>query len=405
MIPVISRYAMILFAFVVPVVGVLAPKGLVVVLLIAGGAGIVAWASEGRPPLSINRPLVLLLAALALWAALTAAWAFAPLDALALVASLVAIAVAGLGAMSATRLLDAGHRGSVENALTSGMIVGLVAFAVGFVYATTTGDSLWGSFNNEPLTTLKTGAVALGLVAWPAVAAAWRRGRRLVAGIGGLAVYVAGTLVSSSAALLAPLIGLAAFAVIWFLGRRGAWLLAATAVVLVLTTPQNLSSRIFQDSIAGLVTAIPPSMGHRLKIWDFTVEKIDEKPLIGWGMDGSRWIPKNHRRLGPDTEILPLHPHNAFLQVRLELGIPGAVILALLLGAFFVGVVGAIGDRFAGAVMAGATGAYLTVASVSFGIWQNWWVAFAWALGVLTAMVLGPTHTDAGPVPRAGKQT
>jgi len=402
MMTVIGCRALVLSAFAVPVVGVVAPKGIVVVLLIAGAAGIAAWAKEGRPRLPVDRRLILLLAALAVWAAMTAAWAFVPVDALALVAKLVAIAVAGLGVMFAAGRLEAEHRASAENALAVGMIAGLAAFAVGFVYARATGDSLWGSYKTDPLTTLKTGAVVLGLVAWPAAAAAWRRGWRLATGIVGLAVYVAGALVSSGTALVAPLVGLAGFAVVRLWGRRGAWFLAAVSVVAALTAPQVLSSRTFQDTMAGLVAAAPSSASHRLKIWDFVAGKIDEKPLLGWGMDGSRWIPKDHRRLGPETEILPLHPHNAFLQVRVELGVPGAVIFALLLGAFFAGVVGAVGDRFAGAVMAGTASAYLTVASVSYGIWQNWWVAFGWVLAVLTATVLRPPSIDAGSRPQTG---
>ena len=121
----------------------------------------------------------------------------------------------------------------------------------------------------------------------------------------------------------------------------------------------------------------------------FVVEKIDEKPFKGWGMNASRFIPQEDRRLLPNMEIMPLHPHNAFLQVRLELGIPGAALVAILIGLFLAGV-GRVNDRFAGAVIAGAGVSYLTVAALSYGVWQNWWVAFAWALAALTSLALSP---------------
>jgi hypothetical protein len=54
-------------------------------------------------------------------------------------------------------------------------------------------------------------------------------------------------------------------------------------------------------------------------------------------------------------------------------------------------VVGGIGERTCRAFAAGAAGAYLAVAAVSYGMWQNWWVAVAWALAALTAAVLRPT--------------
>jgi O-antigen ligase len=92
--------------------------------------------------------------------------------------------------------------------------------------------------------------------------------------------------------------------------------------------------------------------------------------------------------LAPEVKILPLHPNNAFLQARLELGVPGVFLVAALAALFFTGVVGGVGDRFSAAVMAGSATSYLTVASLSYGAWQNWWVSFAWALAALTALAV-----------------
>jgi O-antigen ligase len=107
-------------------------------------------------------------------------------------------------------------------------------------------------------------------------------------------------------------------------------------------------------------------------------------------MDASRAIPQEDRRLAPNMEIMPLHPHNALLQVRLELGLPGAALVAAILSILFAKVIGGIGDRTARAFAAGAAGAYLAVAAVSYGMWQNWWMATAWALAALMAVVLRP---------------
>ena len=74
------------------------------------------------------------------------------------------------------------------------------------------------------------------------------------------------------------------------------------------------------------------SVGHRLLIWDFAGKRIAERPLLGWGLDASRAIPGGKELIRPDQKRLPLHPHDAALQVWLELGLPGAVLFALLLG-------------------------------------------------------------------------
>ncbi|MDC0033942.1 AIR synthase-related protein, partial [Alphaproteobacteria bacterium] len=80
------------------------------------------------------------------------------------------------------------------------------------------------------------------------------------------------------------------------------------------------------------------STAHRLKIYEFSSRKISQRPLLGWGMDASRSIPGGDKRAkiydcrqnGEITTInlggfVPLHPHNASLQVWLELGAVGAV--------------------------------------------------------------------------------
>ena len=79
-----------------------------------------------------------------------------------------------------------------------------------------------------------------------------------------------------------------------------------------------------------------PSAAHRLLIWDFVVERIAERPLLGWGMEASRTIPGHAaspppallERFGltgpavavwlPVAQMLPLHPHNGALQLRVS---------------------------------------------------------------------------------------
>ena len=91
------------------------------------------------------------------------------------------------------------------------------------------------------------------------------------------------------------------------------------------------------------VERLPTSALHRMLIWDFTAERIAERPLLGWGMEASRTVPggrgqpeaaaldrmrvtdPGQRRwfAEPHVQILPLHPHNGALQLWLELGAVG----------------------------------------------------------------------------------
>lgn len=384
----VSQRLVVLLAFLAPVVGVLASKGMTVLVVVVGMAGLARWAKEEFPWENLNYPLAAALCLLALWSAVTVAWTFHPAKALFLVGRLTVLVAAGAGVLYACARLDGIYRRAAENALLAGIALGLGALAVGFAYAKTTGDSLWTTYFNDPLTTLNNGAVTISLLAWPVFAVLWQRGHKVCFIVSSLAVYGGFSFLASAAALAAPLAGLTAFFVVRFWGRRGALVVGAVVAALILASPQIVSSTLSGERAEEISRELPPSALHRMKIWSFVVEKIEEKPLWGWGMDASRSIPKEARRLGLYTEILPLHPHNAFLQVRLELGIPGAIIAAALAAAFFSIVAGHPAVPWTGAVIAGAGGAYLAVAALSYGVWQNWWVSFAWTLAALTTMVL-----------------
>jgi O-antigen ligase len=68
----------------------------------------------------------------------------------------------------------------------------------------------------------------------------------------------------------------------------------------------------------------------------------------------------------------------------LELGLPGAVILAALLLVITRGVANL--PRVAMAPAVAAFAAAFVFANLSFGIWQNWWIA---ALGLTAVLCLG----------------
>jgi O-antigen ligase len=120
------------------------------------------------------------------------------------------------------------------------------------------------------------------------------------------------------------------------------------------------------------------SWGARVAIWRFAADRILERPLWGWGLDASRAFP-----------AIPLHTHDAAMQLWLELGLPGAALAA----AFFVWLIGRIdkieaGDRPAAAAAAASLSAYLVVGALSFGAWQEWWLALA-ALACATVIAAG----------------
>src|SRR5205814_7090354 len=105
---------------------------------------------------------------------------------------------------------------------------------------------------------------------------------------------------------------------------------------------------VFGIAVAGLPLMFPLSLGfeatcwladhkasaaHRLEIWGFVAERVRQRPVTGWGLDAARRLPGgttpvviHHcdetgrpNGIALSHQPLPLHPHNAVLQVGLEL--------------------------------------------------------------------------------------
>jgi len=150
------------------------------------------------------------------------------------------------------------------------------------------------------------------------------------------------------------------------------------------------------------------SAAHRLEIWSFVAEHIRQRPIAGWGLDAARRLPGGTAQViihhcddadRPDgialsSQTLPLHPHNAILQVWLELGGVG---VALGFGPLVFAIWRAFRNpewrtRPAQAMIAATAAATVSVGLVSFGIWQEWFLSglfIAAAFAVLAARLSG----------------
>jgi hypothetical protein len=132
-----------------------------------------------------------------------------------------------------------------------------------------------------------------------------------------------------------------------------------------------------------------PSSAHRILIWKNTVGHIKQNLILGSGLDTTRALYSAKDRIlydFPSTlsngtaykvlyEPIPLHPHNAVLQIWLELGAVGALIsLGLLLTILYSINRGRLHQTDQAAAL-GLFAATLSLACISFGIWQGWWLS------------------------------
>ena len=227
-------------------------------------------------------------------------------------------------------------------------------------------------------TRLNQASVAFAILVPPVGAVLVCRGRVAYAVM--IAVVTVATIyaLAGTSAKAAVAAGLAMGVLLYLRPARVARAAAVISLVLITTAPLSFARL---ERLPGLTQAADEfkvSAGHRLLIWSFVGDRIAERPIAGWGLDASRAIPGGKDPIRPNETWLPLHPHNAPLQLWLELGVPGAVAFALLVAYAWCSLAAAPWP----ALFAAAAGASLAIALIAsfatYGIWQEWWLGSLW---------------------------
>ncbi|MBO9708911.1 MAG: O-antigen ligase family protein [Caulobacter sp.] len=190
------------------------------------------------------------------------------------------------------------------------------------------------------------------------------------------ALVVSAKIVSSDACLLALIVGLFAWGLVRLAGKTGARILIALVAIPFILAPLAVLVGVETGLVNKLHQLVPPSWDARLNIWTFAADHVQTHPFRGWGLDASRTF----------GDAIPLHTHNAQLQLWLELGAIGAALAGIFFCWMAYGVLRLV-DRSRGeaAAAAGSLVSYLVIGALSFGVWQEWWIA----LGAITLIALG----------------
>ncbi len=193
--------------------------------------------------------------------------------------------------------------------------------------------------------------------------------------VGGLAVSLA--VFKLDAPVLALILAALTFLAVQKFGRAVIWALIAAMILYFAAAPlvAHFATALFRPhELPGQIGK--HSWAERLDIWRFVSGEILQNPIKGWGLDASRAWPND----------IPLHPHDAALQLWLELGALGAALGALFWGWLFTRIAVMVDeDRTMAAAATASAVAYLTIGALSFGVWQEWWLA----VGAVTIVVCG----------------
>lgn len=333
---------------------------------------------------AMRGPIGLALTGFLLWALVSLAWSHRPASSLSMWGELVLPLVCGL-VIAAAALLKPRPAMLRALAITIILACALVAFelASGLSQRIALGIGKQMSFVfNRPIITCI-------MLAAPVVHGLWSRPGaslfdRLLAALTALAVIGCTFASESGAAKLGLLMLIAGWAVTLLLPRLS---LAATMIAFAAT----LAVAPFLGQLAD--RAIPPSVhaeladSHsrdRVNIWLSFGEAIQARPIIGSGFGASAAL-QTHPVAAQVSEPFRLllgvgHPHSAPVQIWVETGLIGAVLIGVAGLAFLVRLrrlpARDLAPRLAVFVAAFA------MASVGHGAWQGWWIAVLAAAAV-----------------------
>ena len=333
----------------------------------------------------VRSPITLLFLALLGWAAISCFWAPGGLASIKVTLEVAGTTLAGMVALLAVPLLNRAERRMLLSALMLGLVVGggLLAFELIFdgpISRVLRKNDLRHGYS---LARFKRGLTILAILVWPA-AYYFQATKGKFAGLAVIACGATLVLLSTSrAAMLGLLVAVLLAAMTLIKWERLAKGILGFVVVAALAGPA-ISGKLWEYLLVkGIYTSpLEDYQLGRLGIWDYAVDLFLQSPIFGWGMDASRYIP-------PDPvnryRHLELHPHNATLQITLELGLPGLIIVC---AGIYMTVRQTLyrADLMQRASAIAMLVSILLVCAVGYGVWQVWWQATAWLAIMLLAL-------------------
>jgi exopolysaccharide production protein ExoQ len=284
-------------------------------------------------------------------------------------------------------------RRAVGRALTAGLVVAIAMLV--FELSTDSGFFRWITGRQDdpdlPLFRYNRGTTALVLLAWPAAAWLWSRGRRSWAIVLAAAAVGAAAYGDSASALVASLLAVVAAAAATL--APAATLAAGLLVTAAFTALAPWLLLNLLGWARPVIDAIPPSVLDRIEIWNHGAKAVLNAPILGHGISAMRHLSVPDPAISGYRHMVkpPTHPHDAALQIWLELGGLGVILFAGLVW-FATRSLSSLASPWRSAAIAASAGVIFT-AMVSYGLWQETWLGII-AMTALAFRVLAPPTGD-----------
>lgn len=133
--------------------------------------------------------------------------------------------------------------------------------------------------------------------------------------------------------------------------------------------------------------------GARLEIWDFVARYALQKPWTGFGIEATRMITDFDTQKLYHAGGTILHPHNMAIQFWIEFGVIGALIGSMFLSA----IIWLMATKLSPAQARIALPSFimaLSIGSMTYGIWQGWWLGALFLSAGFVMMAIRLTGED-----------
>jgi hypothetical protein len=222
-----------------------------------------------------------------------------------------------------------------------------------------------------------------------------------VAGIG-LAVHF------RFAGVLGFVVALLVFGLVRAVGRVAARLVGAAIALWILVAPSVFRAILSAPGFQAKLPGLPESWQERVFIWTRCLELIAENPIFGKGLGFVKFFSRVkgetvtiYRADGPDPWLLKFTDgHSNWINLRLETGLVGALLLAALLLAILCWLTARGRDRLTMALGMGLMAGVATIGTIGLNPIYDWWLTTIWSCILLIAAVtLGIRAPAAGSAP------
>lgn len=393
--PFVHRLLHIVIFLLIPI-AIGAPHMVVWEIIIGGLVGL--YYSRKQSLAELPQPLIAILLMIPLWALVTTFWAEHPVSSLTTSLKVLTLVILGFYWCRLTLSLPQSTRKSLIAALITGLFLGLL-FLIIDTWLENPWQTLWGKTSAKAFSQ---GSLMISLATWPIIlwilqrpySLYWRLGLLicLLTSLFGMLLQI-----DCDTSFIGLFVGICVFLGTLSLPRFTSWGMRFFIPVLIVSFPFISLFAFKPDYIPVYNTYFHTSSYiDRLYLWNDVATTIFDHPWGGIGMDETRhhektksirdwsFIDQTGNQQKVQTQHFSIHPHNAILQLWLELGLLGFILGILLAYQVLQQIYRTNLLSIEKAVSAGLfTGTFLVI-WVNLGFWQNWWISGLWVIIGLT---------------------